>query len=187
MPEVPLPDPPLQRGSVLLRAWTRDDVPAVVAACGDGSIAKWSTVIPFPYAESDALVWLEGQEPMRLSGDGLDLALAHADTGAVLGAIGMHDVSMTLLSAVIGYWLAPEARGHGYMTTAVRLLAGWAFEELGLARLELMTDPQNVASQRVAERCGFKREGHLRSHIRIRHSGERRDSLVYGLLPGELL
>jgi RimJ/RimL family protein N-acetyltransferase len=187
MPEVPLPNAQLRSGSVLLRPWTEDDVPAVVAACQDGSIAKWSPVIAFPYAESDALLWLESQEPMRLSGDGLDLAVARADAGGVLGAIGLHEVSMVLLSASIGYWLAPDARGHGYMTTAVRLLAAWALNELGLARLELTTDPENVASQRVAERCGFKREGYLRSNMRIRHSGERRDSLVYGLLPGELL
>lgn len=39
---------------------------------------------------------------------------------------------------------------------------------------------------RVAERCGFRYEGRLRSHMLVRHSGERRDSLIYGLLPGEL-
>lgn len=186
MPEVPLPDPQLESGSVLLRPWAIDDVPAIVAACRDGSIARWSPVIPFPYVESDALEWLEGQEPMRVRGDGLDLAVVHSETGAVLGAIGLGTVSMTQLSAAVGYWLAPEARGHGYMTTALRLLASWAFAELELARIALLTDPENEPSQRVAERCGFTREGYLRSETRIRHSGERRDSLIYGLLRGEL-
>jgi RimJ/RimL family protein N-acetyltransferase len=83
--------------------------------------------------------------------------------------------------------LARDARGHGYISRAVRVLVRWAFDELGLARLELTTDPENTASQRVAERCGFQKEGYLRSHMLIRHSGQRRDSLVYGLLPGELL
>jgi hypothetical protein len=49
----------------------------------------------------------------------------------------------------------------------------------------ITTDPENIASQRVAERCGFRYEGRLRSHLRIRHSGERRDSLLYSLLPGD--
>jgi RimJ/RimL family protein N-acetyltransferase len=184
--ELPFPDPPLQAAGVLLRAWSDADVPAVVAACQDRSIAEWSPVIPFPYTEQDAVEWLRAQEPMRLAGSGLDLAVARARTGAVLGAIGLGNVNATLLSAEIGYWLAAEARGHGYMTTAVRLLAGWAFDELGLARLQLTTDPDNHSSQRVAERCGFQREGHMRSHMLIRHSGERRDSLLYGLLPNEL-
>ena len=90
------------------------------------------------------------------------------------------------MSASIGYWLAGEARGQGYISRAVRVLARWAFDDLQLARLELTADPENIASQRVAERCGFRKEGHLRSDIVVHHSGERRDSLVYGLLPGEL-
>ncbi len=67
---------------------------------------------------------------------------------------------------------------------AVRLLARWAFAELGLARLELTCGPDNEASQHVAERCGFSREGLLRSHVPFK--GARRDSVIYSLLPGEL-
>lgn len=68
---------------------------------------------------------------------------------------------------------------------AVRLLAGWAFDVLRLDLLEVMIHPDNVGSQRVAERCGFKREGLLRSHMLKQNSGERRDSLAYGLLSHE--
>ena len=65
----------------------------------------------------------------------------------------------------MGYRLAEPARGRGVATEAVRLLAGWALGVLRLERLELMIHPENTASQRVAERCGFKREGLLRSHM----------------------
>lgn len=68
----------------------------------------------------------------------------------------------------------------------VRLVARWIFDELGFARLQLMTHPDNLASQRVAERWAFRQEGHLRSNVVIRHSGKRRDSLIYGLVPHEL-
>jgi RimJ/RimL family protein N-acetyltransferase len=186
MDELPFPDPQLQDPPVLLRPWSETDVPAIVAACQDISIARWSPVIPFPYQASDALGWLQAQQPMRLAGDRLDLAVVHAETGSVLGAVGLGSMSATLRTAEVGYWLTAEARGHGYMTTAVRLLARWAFDRLELARLALTTDPDNAQSQRVAERCGFQREGYLRSHMVILYSGERRDSLVYGLLPGEL-
>jgi RimJ/RimL family protein N-acetyltransferase len=70
------------------------------------------------------------------------------------------------------------------VTHAVRLLAQWAFTGLGLARLELTCSTDNEASQRVARRCGFAREGVLRSHVP--GQGGRRDTVVYGLLPGEL-
>jgi RimJ/RimL family protein N-acetyltransferase len=186
MPELPFPDPPLRAGAVALRPWQREDVPAIVAACADPEISRLSPVIPFPYAESDAVAWLEMQEPLRQRGEHIDLAVVDAASGALLGAVGMGQVSWTFHSAEIGYWLARAARGYGHMSSAVRLLAGWAFDHLHFARLHLGTDPTNVASQRVAERCGFQREGHLRSNLVIRHSGERRDTLIYGLLPGEL-
>ena len=48
------------------------------------------------------------------------------------------------------------------------------------------THPENVASQRVAERRGFVRESVLRSHMLMRNSGQRRDSVIYGLLPHEV-
>jgi RimJ/RimL family protein N-acetyltransferase len=69
-------------------------------------------------------------------------------------------------------------------TQAVRLLTRWTFAELGLARLELTCGPDNEASQRVAERCGFVREGLVRSPVPFK--GTRRHSVLYGLLPDEL-
>jgi RimJ/RimL family protein N-acetyltransferase len=102
----------------------------------------------------------------------------------VLGGASLYAVELAERRAAVGYWLAPHARGRGVATCATRLLARWGFDRLGLERLELTCGPDNVASQRVAERCGFTREGVLRSHLRYK-SG-RRDSVVYGLLPGEL-
>ena len=85
----------------------------------------------------------------------------------------------------IGYWVAREVRGQGICTRALRLLSGWALDELELQRLELITDPDNVASQRVAEKVGFHREGVLRAHLR-HPDGRIRDSVMFSLLPGEL-
>ena len=80
-------------------------------------------------------------------------------------------------------YLAREAgRGRGLMTRAVRLLCDWLFEE-GVGRLELRTHPDNEASQRLAERCGFHREGHERKSIWLH--GVRQDALVWSLLPDD--
>jgi RimJ/RimL family protein N-acetyltransferase len=85
----------------------------------------------------------------------------------------------------IGYWIAAPARGHGVCTRALRVLSRWALDELGLRRLDLITDPDNVASQRVAEKVGFQREGVMRSHL-LHPDGRLRDSVMFSLLPGEL-
>ena len=88
-------------------------------------------------------------------------------------------------TAHLGYWCLRSERGQGIVPRAVRLLAGYALEELGLGRVELITDPDNRSSQRVAEKVGFTREGVLRSHL-LHPDGRRRDSVMFSLLPGEL-
>lgn len=185
MTELPFPDPPLSVGGIALRPWREADVPAIVTACSDPAVARFIPVIPSPYTEEDARSWLESQEPNRLAGRSLELAIANAVTDDVLGAIAAR-VDHIALSANVGYWLAPDARGHGYATMATRLLCGWLFETLDLGRIALTTDPENIPSQRVAELCGFRREGLMRSHLRHVYTGERRDSLLWSLLPGEM-
>jgi RimJ/RimL family protein N-acetyltransferase len=86
--------------------------------------------------------------------------------------------------ASVGYWVAAHARRRGVATHAVLLLARWAFDELGVERLQLTCGPDNRASQRVAERAGFTREALLRSHLPFK--GGRRDTVVFSLLPHEL-
>jgi RimJ/RimL family protein N-acetyltransferase len=85
----------------------------------------------------------------------------------------------------VGYWLLEDVRGRGRATRAVRLMASWALSEMRLGRLRLHTDPENVASQRVAERAGFTREGVLRAY-NVRRDGTRADAVVYSLLPQDL-
>jgi RimJ/RimL family protein N-acetyltransferase len=84
----------------------------------------------------------------------------------------------------LGYWVLPEGRGRGRATRAVRLVARWALSQPGVARLQLSTSPENTASQLVAERCGFQREGLLRSYHEV--SGRREDAMFFSLLPGEI-
>jgi RimJ/RimL family protein N-acetyltransferase len=184
MAELWYPVPPLAGDVVLLRPWAEADVPALVLAFGDPVMRRFSWRTG-PYTETDARDFLAFQEEARVRGEALDLALVEPrERGVVLGGVSLHEVRRVQGCATVGYWLAPGSRGRGAATQAVRLLARWAFAELGIARLELTCGPDNVASQRVAERCGFVREGLLRSHVPFQ--GTRRDSVIYGLLPDEL-
>lgn len=184
MAELGFPAPPLAGRVVLLRPWREADLPAIVLAYGDPVMQRFSWR-DGPYTDADARAYFAEQEQARLRGDELNLALAEPhDQDVVLGCVSLYEVRLDHGCAGIGYWLGPGARGRGAATQAVRLLAGWAFAELGLARLELTCGPDNEASQLVAGRCGFSREGLLRSHVPFQ--GARRDSVIYSLLPGEL-
>lgn len=182
MRAIPLPDPPLTDGNILLRPWQRGDVPAVTAACRDPEIPRW-TVVPRDYTERHARDFIAGTAGDLESGRELAMAVVDGD-GCLLGAIGMSNFDWQDLKAEIGYWVALEARGQGVAARATRLLALWAIEHLGLERVELLAHPENGASQRVAERAGFTREGTLRRYRR-RH-GVREDLVMFSLLAEEL-
>lgn len=162
---------------IVLRPWREDDANAVYAACQDVEIQRWIPVIPRPYTHDDARAFVTGAHGLG----GYQFAIERG--GDVVGSIGMRvDESKT---GHIGYWCASDTRGRGITTRALRDLCRYALSELGLERLELITDSENLASQRVAAKVGFRREGLLRSYLR-HPDGHRRDSVMFSLLPGEL-
>jgi len=83
-------------------------------------------------------------------------------------------------AAVLGYWLGLPYIKRGYMTRAVQSLAGFAFDELLLHRIEAATMPANTASIRVLERNGFRREGFARGLLKI--NGLWEDHILFALL-----
>ena len=182
MPSIPLPEPPLADAEVRLRPWTLGDVPAVSAACQDPEISRW-TVIPQEYTDQHATEWISARETDRLAGKELSLAIVdHGDE--LLGSIAMMNFDWPDHRAEIGYWISREARGGGLCTRAVKLLSRWSLELLELERVELLAHPANEASQRVAERAGYTREGLLRRY-RTRH-GVREDLVMFSLLPEDV-
>jgi RimJ/RimL family protein N-acetyltransferase len=184
-PELCFPNPPLADGVVLLRPWTVDDVPAKVAAFADPAVRRFSLPHTAEVTAADVRTSLTGQELARLRGEEVNFAFAEpAEPAVVLGGGSLYGIDREQGRAGVGYWLTPASRGRGVATRATRLMAGWAFAELGVARLELTCGPDNEASQRVAMRCGFVREGVLRSHTLFKC--RRRDTVMFSLLPGEL-
>jgi RimJ/RimL family protein N-acetyltransferase len=172
----------LRDDTIVLRPWRMDDAPAVFSACQDPSISNAIAWVPWPYTREDAQAYV--RECVESGDDRYPFAIVDAETGELIGSIDM-SLDAQRHRGHIGYWVAEPARGRGVATRALRLLATWSFEGLELQRLELVTDPDNVASQRVAEKVGFEREGVLRAHLR-RHDGRIRDSVMFSLLPGEV-
>ena len=185
MPEVQFPSPPLADETVLLRPWREADVSDGLMGFSDPVIQRFSWPQATAFTEEDARGYFAGQESARLRGEDVQFALVEPKNEyLVLGGASIYEINLERGSAALGYWLAPQARGRGVVSCAVRLLAQWGFTGLGLARIELTCGPDNEASQRVAGRCGFVREGVMRSQTPFK--GGRRDTVVFSLLPGEL-
>jgi RimJ/RimL family protein N-acetyltransferase len=168
------PTGPLSDGVVTLRPWREEDVPAIVAICDDPDVARF-TRVPAPYTEQDARDFLAGTVVEEL---GFAIVSAE-DEEDVLGSIGIRDAGDE--RAEVGYLVGARVRGRGVASRALQLLSDWALgEEGGMARVQLVTRPDNVASQRTAERAGFRREGLLRSYMLIK--GERHDAIMFARL-----
>ena len=82
--------------------------------------------------------------------------------------------------AELAYWVAKRNWNKGFMTEAVEAVIAFGFEQLRLHRIYATADVDNVGSQRVLAKVGFRKEGVLRKHGRL--AGEWRDSIMYGLL-----
>jgi RimJ/RimL family protein N-acetyltransferase len=104
-----------------------------------------------------------------------------ADRRSVIGSLSVNGIVGG--TAQMGFILMKEYQGRGYATEAVHAVLNHAFGALGLHRVTLHIDPENVASQRVAHKLGFRLEGRMRESFPI--GGRFRDELVFGLLERE--
>jgi RimJ/RimL family protein N-acetyltransferase len=115
-------------------------------------------------------------------GEALPLAITEPGSGELMGSV---DLRMRPEGrAELGYAVAQWARRRGVGTRAVELVSRYAFEALGVARLEILVQPANAASIALAERAGFVREGLPRSHS-VLH-GRRYSMVMLSLLPGDI-
>jgi RimJ/RimL family protein N-acetyltransferase len=169
--------PTLTGERVLLRPWRPQDVDAVLTACQDPEIQRW-TQIPVPYGRADAEAFVGPVSAGMWAGGGASFAVEPVTGGPLIGSMGLFAPSDGWAEA--GYWTAPIRRGQGYTAEALSVLTTWALGDLGLRRVELVVDPANGGSRRVAERAGFGAEGLVRQ--RFLHRGEPSDVLLYARL-----
>ena len=83
----------------------------------------------------------------------------------------------------IGYFLVPSERGKGYCTEAVNIMVDYLFLSKDMIRIQACTELRNIASQKVLEKVGFKKEGTIRKSIFNR--GEWKDAYLYSILREE--
>ena len=121
---------------------------------------------------------------------GTCVPLAIRVEGRLAGQVTVDNIVRgAMRSGHLGYWIDRAAAGRGLASLAVALVCDHAFGPVGLHRLQADIRPENLASQRLVERLGFRREGLLRRYLDI--DGDWRDHLSYALLaedaPGGVL
>jgi RimJ/RimL family protein N-acetyltransferase len=144
-------------GTISLTPFQLDDAPVLMAIDRDPDCARW---FDFPEITMDEHAHRDHAEQVirgwwneAVEGSTYPFAIRICDVA--IGTVELRRLRAT--TAAISYAIVPARRGCGYATRAARLLAQHGLEHLGFTRIELRTDIDNVASQRVAERAGFKR------------------------------
>jgi RimJ/RimL family protein N-acetyltransferase len=178
------PTYPLETARLTLRPFVHDDLHDLHA------IYKRADVARFLYAgprDRDAMrgVLAEKAERavLREPGRRLDLAVVRRDSGALIGDVTLLWTSREYRQGEIGFVFHPDHHGHGFATEAAAVLLRLAFEDLGLHRIFGRLDGRNVASVRLLERLGMRREAHLRENELVK--GEWTDEMIYALLDRE--
>ena len=98
----------------------------------------------------------------------LRLAVALRSTGELVGTAGFHTVSPQNRSAELAFDFSPSVWGKGIATYVCKLLVAWAHADVGLLRVQATVLESNARSAAVLGRCGFVREGLLRSYRLVR-------------------
>ena len=140
------------------------------------------TRVPDPTPADFPARWLERYEAGRRDGTREAFAAVDGD-GRFLGLGLAVEIDREAREVELGYVVAPDARGRGVATAMLRALTEWAFAEAGAVRIRLVVDVVNEASLRVAERCGYVREGVMRSvHFK---GGKRIDAVLLSRLASD--
>ena len=155
--------PSLDHPLAALREMRAEDVEPMFRILSQPSVVEHTS---WNLASADDLLAYGAQE--RSAGSMTRFALVRRDDGAFIGSAGFHTVSPANRTAEIAYDLAPEVWGGGIARAACEALTSWAFEHVGLVRVQGTTLVTNLRSQRVLEACAFEREGLLRRYRLVR-------------------
>jgi RimJ/RimL family protein N-acetyltransferase len=178
------PDREITTERLLLRAYTEADIEDN-AAMYDHDLACLWTNMPYPYTLEHSRIWCtRTANEIRTSGDGICWAVIDRVGGRLLGCTGLHRTNWRDRVADLSATGAPWAIGHGYAKEALRAISRWVLLDRRFNRLQITAAVGNPIPQRVAEACGFVREGVLRN-AGITRFGQV-DMVIYGLVPGDL-
>jgi ribosomal-protein-alanine N-acetyltransferase len=195
-------DPVLHPGWPSRLAWG----PVEVHPLRRGDAAEWSRLRLAneawlsPWEPTSAVPWRDRHSPAayramrrvvaRRARLGASLPFAVRVEGRLAGQVTVDNIVRgALRSGYLGYWIDRSVAGRGMASLAVALVCDHAFTQVGLHRLQADIRPENLPSQRLVERLGFRQEGLLRRYLDI--DGDWRDHLAYALLaedvPGGVL
>jgi RimJ/RimL family protein N-acetyltransferase len=184
MPSFPdLPDPLCDR-AVCVRLAAERDIPEVLIAYQDDRELDRRMGEERPPSGAELGRRAEQAEADRLAGRRLTMTIVEGEEDTCRGQLEIDRVDWDNPGAELAIWVAPERRGRGLGSGALRLVGRWLLEDCGFHRVAVMTEPDNARMIRAAQRAGFTSEGVLRAYRR--RQGRRIDVVPLSLVRRDL-
>lgn len=175
----------LTDGVLLLRPPCPGDIPAITAAVRESlaELHPWMDWATASYNEASASRWLEFAQLAWQHASGFQFVITDANTCEYIGNCGVDGINEKYRFCNLGYWVRTSRTRQGIASRAARLAARFAFETVGLVRIEIVIAVGNLASQRVAQKAGARYEGLLLNRMVVRTNVY--DAVMYSLTPAD--
>ena len=172
-------------GVITVRPFQPEDTQDILAAVSESQdeVPPWLSDFK-GLVLSDVQEFID-QQPRNWNEDkAYNFAVVESGSNKIVGGCGLTHINRRHRCCNLYFWTRTSATGHGCATRAAILMARFAFESLGMQRMEIVIEPENLAGLRVAEKAGAISEGYLRN--RLFNRGEPRDAVIFSLVPEDL-
>ena len=173
------PFPIIETERLLFRRVSEHDVNEILELRSNPETMKY---IPRPLLQNieDALAYFKTIDEAIEDNTGINWAITLKGNPKLLGTIGFYRIQPENYRAEIGYMIVPEFQGKGIVSESIQRLVQYAFGEMKLHSVEAVIDPDNIASEKVLQKCNFVKEAHFKENEF--YGGKFWDSVIYSIL-----
>jgi [ribosomal protein S5]-alanine N-acetyltransferase len=173
------PFPVLETERLILRRVLPSDVKEMFELRSNSETMKY---IPRPLVTNyeETLAHIKMMEDKIETNEGINWAITLKGIDTMIGVIGHYRIKPEHYRAEVGYMILPEYHGKGITTEAVQCVVDYGFNTMQLHSIEGVIDPENGASEKVLQKCGFVKEGHFKENEFF--DGKFIDAVIYSKL-----
>jgi len=177
----------ISNGQITIRRYFLEDTDKLYEAVRE-SIDEVSLWLPWchpNYSKQESIDWISMQMDAWDYGNEYSFFIFENSSEKLIGGVGLNNLVKEHKMGNLGYWIRTGYTGKGIATAATLMCAKFGFEELKLNRIEIIAATENIASIRVAEKAGAKREATLRNRLIVRDKIF--NAALFSLIPGDIL
>jgi ribosomal-protein-serine acetyltransferase len=169
--------------TVLLRPFRMEDAQEMFSAVRESlsDLKPWMSWAYNDYSLADTREFIRITRARWQEGTLFAFAITDARSGFILGGCSLSHIHPVYQLCNLGYWVRSSRRGQGFAGRATKLASRYAFEKVGLVRVEIVIAPGNEASLHVAQKVGAHYEGILRNRMVV--DQQVYDAVMYSLIP----